>query len=86
MAPTLYTIRLAGGEIVTGCIQGSGGLIGSGEHNAARVRKQIDLATAGRPLGIAEPERGHAQMWDELEGWRRVDLRGAELLDQAVTP
>lgn len=94
MGATVYTLKLATGDIVCGCIHGSGGMVGSGDHNAQRVRVQIERATAGKPLAIYEPERGHCAMYDAkalrlaypqwCEAWRNVDLRGAELVGQEV--
>jgi hypothetical protein len=85
MGATRYTLRLADGSIVTGSIHGAGGLVGGGENNAQRIRSQIDRASKGWPLGIYEPAPGHCSMYDDgdsFDNWRRVDLRGAELLKQ----
>jgi hypothetical protein len=85
MLATRYTLKLATGEIATGSIHGSGGLVGAGEHNARRIRAQIERATKGWPLGIYEPKPGHCAMYTDgqsFEGWRQVDLRGAELVGQ----
>lgn len=80
-----WTIELATGERVTGAIQGCGGLIGTGFHNADRIRGMIINATRGRPTHVFEPTPGHCRMYpnattrdagDHVD----VDLRGAKLI------
>jgi hypothetical protein len=81
-----YTLALADGQYVRGAIQGSGGTIPAGQR--ARVVGQIERATAGKPLGIYEPEPGHCAMYkldpeqklEPGERTRAVDLRGAKLV------
>lgn len=80
-----YTIRLATGALVTGPVQGSGGVIGSGEHNLARLQTQTRRANAGEPLGIYEPRPGHVVMYPHYSAHDtgepvEVDLRGAEVI------
>jgi len=86
MPATRYTLKLATGEIVTGCIHGSGGLVGGGPHNADRVRKLIERASKGWSLSVYEPKPGHCAMYPaydtDFSAWRHVDLRGAEFVAQ----
>lgn len=84
---TAYAIKLADGRIVVGAIQGSGGLVGSGAHNRARIRREIARATAGNPLGICEPKTGHALLYPSATAVdagpsEAIDLRGAELFEE----
>lgn len=60
MSHAQYTLELATGELVTGPIHGSGGTLGSGQHE--RLQIQIDRANEGEPLGIYEPKPGHASV------------------------
>lgn len=80
-----YTIRLATGELVTGPVHGSGGVVGHGQGNADRIRRAIRRANKGESTGLYEPQPGHARMYPAYSANdsgepRDVDLRGAELV------
>lgn len=85
----LVTLRLASGELVGPLnMQGAGGAIAR-HSDPARTRAHFELlisrATEGLPLSCFEPEPGHCWMmrrrWHGDEDGRRVDLRGAVVID-----
>ncbi len=84
---TAFALKLADGRIVVGAIQGSGGLIGGGTHNRARLRTEIRRATEGRPLRIHEPKPGHVALYPsatvaDAGPCEHVDVRGATLVEE----
>ena len=78
-----FTLRLADGRVVTGPIQGAGGVVGTG--GAARLRIDISRASEGKRLSIYEPKPGFARVYPNYSALETgepldVDLRGAELI------
>ena len=84
MSPTLFTLRLASGEVVVTHVHGSGGAM-SGADAEQRLRLQIRRANDGRPLQVYEPQLGHVRPYRQTAkadvDERMLDLRGAEVLE-----
>lgn len=83
MTATLFTIRLASGEVVTTHVHGSGGAMAVGA--AGCLRLQIRRANEGRRLQVYEPLPGHVRAYRQTAkadvDERVLDLRGAEILE-----
>ena len=84
---TWFRFSTPGSPIVTGVVQGSGGVIRCGKEEATRrLRRQTRLAREGKPLDIYEPRVGHVRVFPNYsadgsdgsgEPHRDVDLRHA---------
>jgi len=81
---TWFRFSTPGSPIVTGVVQGSGGVIRCGKEEATRrLRRQTRLAREGKPLDIYEPRVGHVRVFPNYsadgsgEPHRDVDLRRA---------
>jgi hypothetical protein len=77
------TVREAGGRVVGPIsVHGAGGVLKANDR--ARFEAAIEHATAGRPIGLYEPARGHVRAYEERAAGptneTRIDLRGATLV------
>jgi hypothetical protein len=84
---TEVTLRLKNKKVVTGVVQGSGGLIRDLKRRSAeeQVRVLIDRANDGDPLSVYEPKPGHVKLWQGMSVGDNgkgvvVNLKGARVV------